>query len=182
MKELLDYVSDPNNVEYNFALALWYEKKGHTASAAGLYLRTAEFSTDDLFSYESLLRLANCFIKQGCRVHLSKGILLRAISLKPERPEAYFLLSRLYEVNKDWQESYTFAIMGQQLKENQPNLRTDVDYPGKYALIFEQAVAAWWIGLWDESVRILKQLQGTDMLPIYVTAVRKNLENICHSD
>jgi tetratricopeptide (TPR) repeat protein len=179
MRELTNYINDPENPECNFALALWYEAKGHITAAAGFYIRTAEYSTDDLFCYEALLRLANGFIRQGGRVYMTKGILLRAISLKPERPEAYFLLSRLYEVNKDWHEAYSFAVMGQRTDEDLPKLRTDVDYPGKYALIFEQAVAAWWIGLWDESVRLLKQLQVTAMLPIYHTAVKKNLENIC---
>jgi hypothetical protein len=110
---------------------------------------------------------------------MTKGILLRAISLMPARPEAYFLLSRLYEVNKDWQESYSFAIIGQKFNEDHPKLRTNVDYPGKYALIFEQAVAAWWVGLFDESIHLLKELKkDPTMLPVYIAAVNNNLQNL----
>ncbi len=179
MSELLNYISDPKNDEYNFALGLWYEDQGHTAAAAGFYIRTAEFSFDDLLIYEALLRLANCFTRQGSRTYMCKGILLRAISLMPQRPEAYFLLSRLYENNKDWQEAYSFAIIGQKLGDSHPKLRTNVDYPGKYALVFEQAVAAWWVGLFDESVHLFKELKkDATMLPVHITAVNNNLRNL----
>ena len=179
MNPLLNFISDPENAEYNFSLGLWYEGQGHTSAAAGFYVRTAEHSSDDLLSYEALLRLANCFMRQGSRVYVTKGILLRAVSLIPDRPEAYFLLSRLYEVNKDWQEAYSFAIMGQRLNENHPRLRTNVDYPGRYALIFEQAVAAWWIGLFDESAHLFKELKkDSTMLPIHIVAVQNNLRNL----
>lgn len=179
MMELLNYISDPENADYNFALGLWYENQGHTSPASGFYIRTAEYSTDSLLRYEALLRLANCFTGQGRRIYLVKGILLRAISLLPERPEAYFLLSRLYEVNKDWHEAYSFAVMGQQLREDHPKLRTNVDYPGRYALIFEQAVTAWWIGLFEESMHLFKQLKkDTSMLPIHITAVQNNLKSL----
>ena len=178
MTELLSYIDDPKNPESNFSLGLWYENEGHTAAAAGFYLRTAEHSFDDLLTYEALLRMANCFTRQGSRVYVCKGILLRAISLMPQRPEAYFLLSRLYETNKDWQEAYTFAVIGQGLSEGS-KLRTNVDYPGKYALVFEQAVAAWWIGLFDESLHLFKQLKkDPTMLPVHIVAVQSNLKNL----
>ncbi len=179
MSALLNYISDPRSAEYCFSLALWYDEQGHTAAAAGFYVRTAEYSENVLLSYEALLRLSSCFMRQGSRVHLNKGILLRAISLLPQRPEAYFLLSRLYEVNKDWEESYSFAVMGQALSEEQPKLRTNVEYPGRYALIFEQAVSAWWIGLFDESIHLFRQLKKDPaMLPIHAAAVQNNLRNL----
>jgi len=69
----------------------------------------------------------------------------------PERPEAHFLLSKLYEINKEWQEGYTQAVIGENLIDVNPKekLRTSVDYPGKYVFTFERAVTAWWLGLWD---------------------------------
>ena len=179
MSELLNYISDPRNAEHTFLLGRWYEDQGHTAAAAGFYVRTAEFSSDDLLSYEALLRLANCFTRQGSRTYMAKGILLRAMSMLPGRPEAYFLLSRLYEVNKDWQEAYSFSVLGQKLNESHSKLRTNVEYPGRYALIFEQAVSAWWIGLFDESIHLFKQLsKDPTMLPIHAAAVQNNLQKL----
>ena len=181
MDQLQAYISDPRSAEANFALALSYENDGHLATAAGFYVRTAVHASSTLFSYEALLRLANCFTKLGGRAYMSKGIFLRAISLLPDRPEAYFLLSRLYEVDKEWQEAYSFAVMGAGVarKWNGKKLRTNVDYPGVYAFTFERAVAGWWLGLYDESLHLLRQLKKTQaMLPEHVNAVQENLNRL----
>jgi tetratricopeptide (TPR) repeat protein len=177
--ELLNYVSDPSNANAAFALGLYFEDKGHVAAASVLYLRTAEFTSDDLLAYEALLRTANCYTRAGDRTTTTKGVLLRAISLMPERPEAYFLLSRLYEMCSDWHEAYTFAVMGQRLNHDHPRLRTNVDYPGAYGLVYEQAISAWWIGLFDESIHLLRQLKkNTAMLPIHIASVDDNLRRL----
>lgn len=180
MTELLNYISDPENPLYNFALGRWYENQGHTAAAAGYYVRTAEFSKDDLLCYEALLRVGICFSQQGSRTFVVKGLFLRAISLIPDRPEAYFLLSECYEHNKDWQEAYTFASMGEKLKvKDFPQLRTNVDYPGTYGFLFEKAVAGWWIGLYDESLYLFRKLRkATNMLPKHIQSVQNNLNNL----
>ena len=176
--QLQNYINDTRSAECNFALGLWYDDQGHTAGAAGFYVRTAVHAGSQLLAYEALLRLANCFTRLGGRVYMCKGILLRAISLLSGRPEAYFLLSRLYEADKEWQESYTFAVMGQQCGVVSP-LRTNVDYPGRYALVYQQAIAAWWVGLYDESLHLLRQLKKDPaMLPVHVESVRSNLANL----
>lgn len=173
-----NYLSDPYDANYNFNLALTYEQQGHTASAAGYFLRCAEFSKDDLLSYEALLRMSLCFQRQGGRVFTTKGVLLRAISLVPDRPEAYFLLSRLYEQNKDWQEAYTMATLGLKLNDFSP-LRTDVEYPGKFGFTFEKAVTAWWIGLIDESLFLMKQLNKNPLVNgVYKQSVINNLSKL----
>ena len=169
--QLQNYVANPRSAEANFALALSYENDGHFSAAAGFYIRAAVHTANTLLSYESLLRLGNCFTKLGGRTYMSKGIFLRAISLLPERPEAYFLLSHLYEVDKEWQEAYTFAVMGAgaAYKWSGEKLRTNVGYPGAYAFTFERAVAGWWIGLYDESLHLLRQLKKNQtMLPEFV--------------
>ena len=179
--QLQNYVANPRSAEANFALALSYENDGHFSAAAGFYIRAAVHTANTLLSYESLLRLGNCFTKLGGRTYRSKGIFLRAISLLPERPEAYFLLSHLYEVDKEWQEAYTFAVMGAgaAYKWSGEKLRTNVGYPGAYAFTFERAVAGWWIGLYDESLHLLRQLKKNQtMLPEHVSAVQENLNRL----
>jgi hypothetical protein len=173
-----NYLSDPYDPMYNFNLALTYETQGHTASAAGYFLRCAEFSKDDLLCYESLLRMSLCFQRQGGRVFTTKGVLLRAISLIPDRPEGYFLLSRLYEQNKDWQEAYTYATLGLKLNDFPP-LRTDVEYPGKFGFTFEKGVSAWWIGLIDESLYLMKKLNKNPLVTgVYKQSVTNNLSKL----
>ena len=186
---LMNYVKDSKNPLGNFMLGNFYETLGHTASAASFYIRTAEFGDDKLLQYESLLRTALCFTQQGSRVFVVKGILLRAISLDPYRPEAYFLLSRTYERNKDWQEAYTWASLGENKfcgiaaacgsVPRRAELHSDVEYPGAYGFIFEKAVAGWWIGLYEESLHLFKQLNKRDDLkPSFKEAVSNNLKNL----
>lgn len=176
---LQKYIKDPKNQSINFNLGWSYEQQGQTASAAGFYLRSTEFGHDKNLQYEALMRMALCFEKQGNRIFTIKGILLRAISILPKRPEAYFLLCRIYERNKDWQESYTTAIIGYTLATDEPNTITDVEYPNRWVFLFEQAVAGWWIGLHDESIRLFKTLfMEYKLTPLYKTAVMNNLNNL----
>jgi hypothetical protein len=178
LQQWLDnYILDPFNPNICFNLGLCYDELGQTASAAGYYLRSVEFGTDDNKIYEALLKIALCFERQGNRVFTLKGTLLQAISLLPKRPEAYFLLARVYERNKDWQESYTTATIGEQLATDEPQTLTDVEYPGKWGFQFEKAVTGWWIGLYDESAYLFRDLNQNYNLPlIYKNAVINNLK------
>ena len=182
-KLLVNYIMDTKNSLYNFALGCCYESLGQTASAASFYIRTTEFGVDNLLIYEALLRLSLCLQRQGSRVFTVKGVLLRAISLIPTRPEAYFLLSRMYEINKDWQEAYTMATLGENLIEcDDKKLRTNVEYPGKYGFAFEKAVSAWWIGLYDESIYLFRQLdKNPNMTDVHTKAVKNNLSNLSNN-
>ena len=176
---LKNYISDPFNPENNFKLGLCYEEINQTASAAGFFLRSIEFGDNDENIYEALLKISLCFERQGNRVFTIKGLLLRAISLLPKRPEAYFLLSRIYERNKDWQESYTTATIGYELATDPSIIKSNVEYPGKYGFLFEKAVSGWWIGLCDESIHLFRVLNREYNLDaIHKQAVTNNLQNL----
>jgi hypothetical protein len=171
-----NYINDPKNQIINFDLGFCYESRGQTAAAVSFYIRTSEFGSDDLLIYEALLRAALCLERQGSRVFTVKGMLLRAVALMPNRPEAYFLLARIYDRCKDWQESYTWSVIGNLLPVPKDNLKTDVEYPGQYGFAFEKAVVAWWIGLYAESQYLFRQLEkNTHMLDIHKQSVKKNL-------
>ena len=173
------YILEPFNPDINFALGLEYEKLGQTASAAGYYLRSVEFGSNEEHMYEALIKMSLCFERQGNRVFTLKGVLLRAISLLPKRPEAYFLLSRVYERNGDWQECYTTATIGYNFATDEPNTRTDVDYPGIWGFTFQKSVAGWWIGLQDECVHLCRTLnRDSRVTGAYKTAVGNNIINL----
>lgn len=183
VQNLIDtYILDPNNPENNFILALYYDSLGQTASAVSYYLRTAERTSDNLLKYECLLKSAECFEKQGTRKFTVKGLLNQAVALLPKRPEAYFKLSQFYEgdVTNDgrWVESYTIASIGLEVSDftNLPKLRTRINFPGKYGLLFQKAHTAWWCGLCEESKNMFLDLYTNyDMLPEYNTVVYNNL-------
>ena len=177
LKRLLqEYIDDSRNPLVNFRLGYEYEKLGQTASACGFYLRVTEFGNDIQLSYEATLRMALCFERQGNRWFMIKGLILRAISLLPNRPEGHNLLARAHERNREWQEGYTAAIVGHNLSKEKGNTITDLEYPGHWVFNFQRAVTGWWIGLFDESVAIFRQLnKRTDLWPNYKTAIQNNL-------
>jgi len=176
---LNNYILDPFNPKNNFNLGLCYEEIGQTASAAGYYLRSVEFGNDDDQIYEGLLRMSLCFERQGSRVFTTKGVLLRAISLLPKRPEAYFLLARTYERSRDWQETYTLCTIAPLVTTDKPRTLTDVEYPGEFGFVFEKAIVAWWIGLMDESLHLWRTLKRDYNLPLrYKTTVEDNLKRL----
>lgn len=173
------FISDPKDPVYNFNLGKAYEDNGLNASAVSFYLRCSEFaySIDPLLSYESYLHVCICIDKIGKRVYQLKGMMLRAISLMPHRPEAYWLLCKLYESSKDWHECYALSCIGESLLNDQDDkLRYSIGYPGNYVFTFQRAVAAWWIGLYDEAIGLLRGLNKNPNIAIeYSTAIRNNL-------
>lgn len=178
-KLLKDYIDNPRNTKVCFDLGYEYEKIGQTASAAGYYLRATEFSDDTLLSYEALCRMSICFERQGNRWFMIKGLLLRAISLLPNRPEAHFLLCRAYEKCKDWQEGYTHSIVGKTLSTEEPNSFTYLEYDGLFSFDFQRGLFAWWIGLFDESLALMREIKkGRKVTDKFRNAANDNLNRL----
>jgi len=182
IKFLIERASyQPFNPETNFWIGEEYLKIDQTASAVSFYLRAAEYGHDSHpnIAYTSLLRIALCFDKQQGRGHSSVTSILQAISYLPNRPEAYFYLSRYNERIGNWQEAYTFAEVGLTHVGRQEPLPVDVEYPGEYALLFEKAVSGWWLGRKEESKKIFQDL--IDNHPIsdaYRKGIESNLKHV----
>lgn len=173
---------DPFNPELNFACAIEYEKLNQMASAISFYLRTAEYGYDTHhnFVYTSLLKMANCYESQKNREWTVSNTLLQAVSYMPQRPEAWFLLSRFHERSGNWQEAYSFANTGLLYSSvNNPMLPSDVEYPGEYGLLFEKYVCGWWIGRKEESINgFIYLLDKYSMSQTFIDACINNLERI----
>ena len=182
IKELAISVAfDSYNPEKNFALANAYYDEGQYASAAGFYLRAADrgYKTNPIIAYSSLLRMSLCFAKQGDRNATVYQNILQAMTLIPGRPEAYFLLARIHERNKEWQKAYTFAELGlvYTMANYNQALPVYVEYNGPYVLMFEKAVAGWWLGRKDESKELFHHLlDNVDMTSEYVNGCINNLK------
>ncbi len=157
--ELSRFIQDPENPEINFELALWYEKLGQTAAAISYFIRCADRTQDRDLACEAMLHVAICFDRQGGRHHSVKGAFQSAIVLAPRRPEPYFLLARYCERREERYEGYLVASQGLEVADfSLLPLRTDLEYPGKYGIIFEKAVCAWTRGMCDESRALFHEL------------------------
>ena len=178
---LIQYSLDTENPILNFNVALWYEERGHNAAALSYFLRCAERADDKLLAYEALIHGSNCYDRQGTRDGTSKGILQQAMCLYPERPEARFLLSRFSERRQWWQDCYIYAseALDNCDFECEP-LKTDVEYPGKYGLLYEKAISSWWWGKIDDTKKILIDLKNNyEINRIYSDLINDHLKNFC---
>lgn len=156
---LKNYAVDTENPEHNFNLGVWYEKEGHTAPALSYYLRCAERSEDQDLAYEALIRGSFCYDKQKERDGSSRSLLWQAQAFRPDRPEAYYLLSRYAERKEWWQDCYINADLALRYCNFDCNsLRTSVEYPGRYGLLYEKAVSGWWWGKSEESKLLLLEI------------------------
>ena len=167
---IVDLSHDPFNPELNYAVAIEYEKQKQTASAVSFYLRTAEYGyvTHPHLVYESLLNLAQCFNDQNDRLATVSNAILQAIAYQPQVPKGYLKLSEFHEHQKNWQESYTYACIGESL-----------DDADDYRFIFQKAISAWWIGRVKESKELFVQLlTRKDLLPQYRKSIELNLATI----
>lgn len=173
---------DPNSPLINFKMGLEYEAIGQYAAAVSFYLKSAEYGyeTERLITYTSLLKVALCAERLGSRSHTCSTSLMHAISYMPNRPEAYFLLSRLYERMQKWQYSYMHSVMGLMYAHaDLEKLPAYVEYEGKYCLIFQKAVSGWWVGQQAQSKKLFKYLlDNYEMADMYVNASLANLESI----
>lgn len=176
---IIDLSTDPFNPEKNFKAAVEYDRINQTASAVSFYTRAAEYGykTHPLFVYAALLKMSLCFERQKDRQATVLNNALQAAAYLPERPEAYFLLARIYERSNQWQQCYTTAVLGLTKEESDP-LPAFVDYYGKYCLLFEKAISAWWVGRQEESRNLLRKLEAMDTAPEYTMAIKNNLERV----
>ena len=152
------FIQNPYDASNTFHLGWEYEKLGHNAAAFSYYLRAAEYSEDNDLTYESLIRAGKCIGLGGRRKHSEKGLYYQAITLLPQRPEAYFVLSQYHESNKEWLDAYMYSNIGLGFVSNSKPTITDIGYEGEYVLIFQKAVTSWWVGRGKESRELFHYL------------------------
>lgn len=181
--QLIEQLSaNPFDPQINLNLGAQYEALGQTATAVSFYLRTAEFGYEKNpeIAYCALLRVGLCLGSQGNRNWNVTNNFLQALHLIPERPEAYYLLSRYYEDQGAWQEAYTFADLGlRSANVYGNNLQIYMGYDGVTSLMLQKAISAWSIGRASESIEYFQELGATKNLPPRVfESVLNNFKNL----
>jgi tetratricopeptide (TPR) repeat protein len=173
------YVIDPHHPEKNFNLGCLYDFEGHSASALSFYLRTAELSPDPDLVYEALIRAALGFKKQGRRIFSTKSLLYHAINVRPQRPEAYWILSLVYELGGEWHEAHNAICLAEEFIPNKKPTRSDIGYVDDYVVLFQKAVTIWYIGGRDDARRMFNELLvNYKMIPAYIEDTKRNLKTI----
>lgn len=159
---LNEFVLSPEDPNINYKLGKQYEALGQTASAISYYLRASERTEDINFQYECLIRTAICFNLQGNRTFTSKGIFNNCIALLPNRPEAYYLLSRYYEYRHsdgDWLDMYMLMNIAMMICDfNNHRILEDVGYPGKFGILFQLGLSGYNCGFIEDAKKIFDNL------------------------
>lgn len=180
--QLYNYIKNTNNDLVNYRLAIEYDSQNQTSAAVSFYLKAAELTSDETLAYECLIKMSHCFDRQQNRNYTVKGLLQQAINLLPTRPEAYFLLSKLHETHKEYAECYTMTCIALTVCDfDMAPLRSSVGYPGRYGIIFEKAVSAWWWGRNMEARKLFQMLVNDhwdEMDQIHRDAVESNITRL----
>lgn len=184
LKSLLKtFISNTNQPIPNLEVADYYYSIKQFASALTFYLRCAERTEDKDLQYYCLIRMGRCLENTGKRVTLVKSCFSHAININPTRPEAYYFLSRNYEWNQEWILSYTTANIGLQFADDfkLDKYSLALEYVGKWNLIFQKAVAAWWWGKCEESRELFYVLNSEyyDKIDeVHKKAIKRNITAI----
>jgi tetratricopeptide (TPR) repeat protein len=178
---LNEYVFDTENPILNYKLGLEYEKIGQTASAVSYFLRAAERTDDVLLSYECLIRLGHCFDRQKNRSFTTKSMYRMAMTIMPDRPEAYYFLGKYLAFESNYAECYALCKLAYHNCKDKLYNDLNVGYPGECGLMHYEALSAWWYGKTQESLRLLRLLRNRywDKLDDHhKESVKTNLANI----
>lgn len=172
--KIQDALFNDDKSETYFEIGCFYSNEEQWASAFSFFMK-ATASTDVYIQYAALIRAALCLSRQGNRENHSKVLLNHAISIFPNRPEAYYHLSCINEHLKDYHSGYTLCNIGLQYN-CKPN--PVLYFPGEHALIFQKAVHSWWTGRFEESRNILQSLKDYKMDPNFSDLVQYNMSRI----
>jgi hypothetical protein len=151
MKALNDVVLYYSNPQKNYSLAKEYDRLEQGAGAFSFYLRAADMSEgktwdDRWLQYKAMILSSFIFDRSYNRDHTTDGLLKMAIEIMPERPEAYYFLSKFKQTKNDWRESMMYAQIGISNIDSraiEPAPDNDISYPGNIALRILYARAKW---------------------------------------
>jgi tetratricopeptide (TPR) repeat protein len=158
-----------------YDLAVEYNKIGQTASALTFYLMFAESCKDnDLKVYEALLHAGECFSSQGRREGTVRVLYHHAARKLKDRPEAYYLLSKNWSYNGDWQSALHFIELA---KSNpQPDIIDSFSHAGSYNSINLQEILCLWN--WGQEKEALNKFNDIENKEHFTIEEKLSYENI----
>ena len=190
---LVKFIEKPYNDELNFKLGYSYDIEKQYATAYSYYLRCAEYTDNNIFAAESLIRCSLCINKQKNRDEKELYLIKHAITASPCSIEPYYIASLYFSWRSGnapekrlWLDSYMYACMGINLLEN--NLETvsfknDIGY-SKENIYYQKAYAGKNIGKIDEArdiyTRILTSFDISDSTRKFITLKKNELPEPSH--
>lgn len=168
-KQLLhDVILDYNNPDKIYKLAREYDRLEQGSGAFGFYLRAADMSPGKTFKekwlqYKCMILSAFIYERNENRTQSVEGLFKLAIDTLPNRPEAYYFISKFKAKNNDWRESLMYAKIGMSFFDVE-EMDNDVGYPGDHALGLVYAKAKWKTDGRDDSKNLAFDLKYKNKL------------------
>jgi hypothetical protein len=150
LNEYVYHYGTEKAIKISYDIARLYEIKGHYSSAVSYYINVINEKTAPInLRYECLIHIALSIWNKGGRDTAVKSTLTSCVSLCPDRPEAYHLLSLLHEKFDEWAECYMYSILSEKYSKNCKI--NDIGYYSDWSHIFQRAISSWWLGKMEES-------------------------------
>ncbi len=155
---------EPENSRYVFYLAQSYRDCGDYASAVKNYEKRAKMGGWDEEVFCSLLQAAK--MQQALKMDpiIFAKSYLAAFQYRQRRAEPLYYLAKYYRTQKDYEKAYSLSTQGMKIP-----LPKDILFVEKwiydYGLKTECSVSSYWVGKYEESQRLCKELLADPTLP-----------------
>ncbi len=167
MKVLNDVVMDYSNPFKMYALAREYDSLKQGAAAFGWYLRAADFCEGETWEekklqYNCMVLGGQIFERSEARGQTVIGLYKMAMTILPDRPEAYYFAAKHSKEISNWRDSlmYSKIGLGLELVEHSEEL----NYPGQVGLEYIYAMSKWKTDGRDDSKNLLFNLKHKNKL------------------
>jgi len=151
------YVLNPTDPIACYNLAKEYYAVKHYGEAVSFFLRAAENSEGDL-RYNSMLHVAFCYRELEGRNYTLNSIYKSLVARYPDKPEAYYHLAKLCEVENANMDGYMWANLGLQNINNLNTKFESLELDNVVELLFLKAYFAWLIDKPAESRKTYKYI------------------------
>lgn len=155
---------DPTNKRHVFYLAQSYRDAGDSESAIKNYEKRATMGGWDQEVFYSKLQIAKLQEKLKMDPHIIEKSYLAAYQYRPIRAEPLCYLARFYRLQNDYEKAYQIAKKGLSIKQPGDNLFVDSSVY-QYSLLFECSISSYYVGEYEESQKLCKQLLAMPNLP-----------------
>jgi glycosyltransferase involved in cell wall biosynthesis/predicted GH43/DUF377 family glycosyl hydrolase len=167
---------DGGDARSTFYLAQTLREGGQPARAIEFYRRRVELGGWDQEVFYAAYQLG---VLVGHRdPDAAIPLLLDAHELRPGRAEPLYELARLSRLRRRYQAAYMFADRGARISRTDDVLFVHRDVY-EWGMRFEQAVAAYWLGQYEEALALNEALLAERRMPPAYAAAAESNRNYC---
>jgi len=164
---LLSYIDDTGSPVSCVAVADAYKAQGQMAAAMSFYLRAANYSNDSLEQYKALLGVHSCISSLPSHFDALRTLLYHMVSLRPERPEAFYLLCALFADRGDTKnDALAWVEVAFRSCDFDLPIIEGYGYCGKYQFLLKKGHCADWCDKAEEAKELFLELTDHDEMQL----------------